>query len=110
GTAIAGEAKGIVTVAMRLPNGITFEDVADVGGSGWICSAELSPGTFTCNYNIAGSYPGGELPAGDSLPLITANVVTGSDAVFTLQSNTRKATVRMLQHGGSCGVTPIGYI
>jgi len=110
GSNIGGEATGIVTVAMRMPTGMTFANAGDVSGTGWSCSVTLSPGAFTCNYNIATTYLGGELPPGDNLPPITVNVQLGGPAQFPLQSNTAKATVRMLHHGGSCDVTADGFI
>jgi hypothetical protein len=110
GSAIAGQATGIITVAMQLPVGMTLLNAGDVGGSGWVCSAQLSPGAFSCEYDIASTYAGGQLLSGDSLPLITVNAKVGSFAAFPLQSNSRKASVRMLHHGGSCNVTNVGLI
>ncbi|MBU2098230.1 MAG: DUF11 domain-containing protein, partial [Gammaproteobacteria bacterium] len=110
GTNIGGNANGIVTVAMRLPTGMTFDAAGDVSGTGWVCSVQLDPGAFTCDYDIAATYSGGQLPPGDSLPPITANVQVGDFTSFPLQSNLTKATVRMLHHGGNCDATSIGFI
>lgn len=110
GTNIGGGADGIITVAMRLPSGMTFSAGGDVSGTGWTCSVQLSPGAFTCEYNIASTYSGGELPPGGNLPPITANVQVGNAVAFPLQSNPIKASVRMLHHGGSCDATSIGFV
>ncbi|MDO9520457.1 MAG: DUF11 domain-containing protein [Pseudohongiella sp.] len=110
GTSIGGQATGIVTVAMRLPSGMTFLNAADVSGTGWVCNVELDPGALTCEYNIAATHAGAQLQPGNNLPPITANVKIASPIIFTQQSNTRKASVRMLHNGGSCEVTPIGFI
>lgn len=110
GTAIAGEATGVITVAQQLPTGMTFANAADVSGTGWVCTVVLNPGAYTCTYNISASNPGGELDNGDSLPPLTVNVQVGNATVFPLQSNTAKATVRMLHSGGSCTPEAAGLI
>jgi hypothetical protein len=105
GTSIGGQATGEVIVAVTLPAGLTFDDINDVGGSGWVCSVTLSPGAFTCVYDIASTWAGGELANGDSLPTITANVLVGGPTQFPLLNNTAPLSVRMLHSGGDC--TPV---
>lgn len=110
GSNVGGEADGVVTVAMRLPAGMTLDNSGDVGGTGWTCSTVLSPGAFTCEYDIESTWPGGDLLSGDSLPPIDVVVQLGGPAQFPLQSNVAKASVRMLHSGGSCDATTIGFI
>ncbi|MDP3517511.1 MAG: hypothetical protein Q8S94_10135, partial [Pseudohongiella sp.] len=110
GTNIAGAATGVITVAGLLPTGMTFANAGDVSGTDWTCTVVLNPGAYTCTYNIAASYPGGELENGDSLPPLTLNVQVGNVAVFPLQSNSAKATVRMLHSGAVCAPETTGTI
>ncbi|MEC8860421.1 MAG: DUF6701 domain-containing protein [Pseudomonadota bacterium] len=110
GSVSAGEATGEVTVAMRLPDGMTFDSAGDVGGTGWTCSVTLSPGAFTCTYDIAATYPGGELPSGDSLPPIDLDVQIGSPTDFPLLNNNTPIVARMLHSGGNCTAEANGFI
>ena len=110
GTNIAGEATGVITVAQQLPTGMTFANLGAVSGTGWTCTVVVSPGAYTCTYNIAASNPGGELLNGASLPPLTVNVQVGDALAFPLQSNSAKATVRMLHSGGSCTPEAAGLI
>lgn len=110
GATAGGEATGEIIVASRLPTGLTFADVSDVGGSGWSCDVVLSPGAFTCTYDIATTYPGGELPPGASLPDIDLEVEIAGSNVFALQTNNATTVVRTLHTGGNCGAETIGFI
>jgi hypothetical protein len=107
-----GQATGEIKVAVRLPEGFSFASSAAVGGTGWSCDVALSPGAFTCTYDIAATHSGGELPQGASLPLITANVqlAAPSASPFPLLNNERKIVARLLHSGGSCDATTIGFI
>lgn len=107
-----GEATGEIIVTQRLPDGMTLASTSDVSGTGWSCSlVTLDPGAFTCIYDLS-SLPGSQLDNGDSLPLITANVLVGEPPDdFPLQSNTTNTAARVLHSGGSCtmpvaGVSP----
>ncbi len=110
GAVAGGEATGEVIVAVRLPAGMTFDNAGDVGGTGWVCSVTLSPGAFTCTYDIAATYSGGELPSGDSLPPITADVSIGTATDFPLLNNNTPVVARMLHSGGNCTPEANGYI
>ncbi|ALO45170.1 DUF6701 domain-containing protein [Pseudohongiella spirulinae] len=110
GTSTGGEATGLITVAVRLPTGLTFANAGDVSGTGWSCSVTLSPGAFTCEYDIASTYTGGELPSGDSLPSITADVVIAGTSQFPLLNNNAPVVARMLHSGGNCGAEADGFI
>lgn len=102
------EATGEIIVTQRLPDGMTLASAASVGGSGWTCSVTLDPGAFTCVYDLT-TLPGGQLDGGDSLPLLTVEVEVGEPPTyFPLQSNTEKATVRVLHSGGNCTIPAAG--
>lgn len=103
------EATGEIIVTQRLPDGMTLANAGSVGGAGWTCSnVSLDPGAFTCVYDLT-TLPGGQLDGGDSLPLLTVEVEVGEPPTyFPLQSNTEKATVRVLHSGGNCTVPAAG--
>ena len=103
------EATGEIIVTQRLPEGMTLASAGSVGGTGWTCSnVSLDPGAFTCVYDLT-TLPGGQLDGGDSLPLLTVEVEVGEPPTyFPLQSNTEKATVRVLHSGGNCTVPAAG--
>lgn len=103
GSVVDGEATGVITVADRLPTGMTFAELTDVFGTGWVCEVELNPGRFTCEYDIGANEPGGELPPGESLPLITVNVqVGGPPAHFPFLNNNARNVARVIHTGGEC--------
>ena len=110
GANTGGGATGIVTAAVRLPAGLTFASSGAVSGTGWSCSVTLSPGAFTCNYDIANTYAGGVLAPGDNLPAITANVQVGDTVQFPLLNNNAPVTARILHSGGNCNPEADGYI
>ncbi|MDT8427867.1 MAG: hypothetical protein RQ757_03785 [Pseudomonadales bacterium] len=110
GALAGGEATGEVTVADTLPPGMTFASSADVSGTGWSCSVTLNPGAFTCIYDIANTAPGGQLAAGDSLPVITVNVQVGDTTFFPNQNNNAKNSIRALHSGGNCTAVANGLI
>lgn len=118
GASSFGFANGEITLSDTLPIGLTFSNTSDVSGTGWVCSVTLDPGAFTCTYDIAGVYPGGELGetspgsgVGESLPVLTATVQIADAATFPLLDNSTKNIVRVIHTGGSCtavanGVSP----
>lgn len=121
GTPNWGFATGLVTVTDRLPNGMTFAAAGDVSGDGWDCSVTLSPGAFTCNFDITsdwtlgrGAQVAGQLAesattgVGESLPTLTANIQIGGTAFFPLLNNPAKNTARMLASNGTCAAAAIG--
>lgn len=110
GALAGGEASGEIIVADTLPPGMTFASSADVGGTDWVCSVTLSPGAFTCSYDIPANAPGGQLAAGDSLPAITVNVQLGDTTFFPNQNNNAKNSVRVLHSGGNCTPAANGVI
>ncbi len=123
-----GFADGFVTVTDRLPTGMTFAAAGDVVGDGWVCSVTLSPGAFTCNFDIdnqwtlaRGAQVAGELGesattgVGESLPTLPATVTLGGTAFFPLLDNNAKNTARLLHSDGTCaaaanGVSPTPVI
>jgi len=112
-----GYANGQVIVADILPSGMVFGASGDVSGSGWTCSVTLSPGAFTCTYNIAstwtllaGASVAGQLRMDESLPPITVNVDVLDETYFPLVANNAKNSVRMLHSGGSCDAAANGVI
>ncbi len=121
GAASFGFANGVATVTDRLPNGMTFAAAGDVSGDGWVCSVTLSPGAFTCNFNITndwtlarGAQTAGRLGesatagVGEVLPVLTATVQIGGSAFFPLLNNNAKNTVRLLQSDGTCAAAAVG--
>lgn len=110
GSVSGGDANGEVTVAMRLPAGMSFTSTGAVSGTGWTCSVTLSPGAFTCTYDIATTYSGGQLPSGSSLPVINISAQIGSPTDFPLLDNTTPVVVRMQHTGGNCTAEANGYI
>ncbi len=114
GTLSGGFANGEIKVADILPAGMTFANASDVSGTGWTCSVTLSPGAFTCTYDIATTWIGGainyQLAAGESLPLIDVDVQIGGSGFFPLLNNNAKNSVRVLHSDGSCPVTANGII
>ncbi len=114
GAVSGGYADGEIKVADILPAGMTFANASDVSGTGWTCSVTLSPGAFTCTYDIGTTWTGGainyQLAAGESLPLITANVQIGGSAYFPLLNNNAKNSVRVLHSDGGCPAAADGII
>lgn len=109
GASSFGEATGEITLSDTLPVGMTFNAAGDVSGTGWVCAVTLDPGAFTCTYDIATTFAGGELDetspgsgVGKDLPLITATVQIASAATFPLLNNDAKNIVRVIHTGGSC--------
>lgn len=114
GAISGGYADGEIKVADILPAGMTFANASDVSGTGWTCSVTLSPGAFTCTYDIGTTWTGGainyQLAAGESLPLITANVQIGGSGYFPLLNNNAKNSVRVLHSDGGCPAAADGVI
>lgn len=114
GTVSGGYADGEIKVADILPAGMTFANASDVSGTGWTCNVTLSPGAFTCTYDIATTWTGGainyQLGDGESLPLITANVQIGGSGFFPLLNNNAKNSVRVLHSDGNCPAAANGVI
>ncbi len=116
-----GFANGVITLTDRLPNGMTFAAAGDVSGDGWTCSVTLSPGAFTCEFDISadwtlarGAQVAGRLGesatagVGEDLPLITATVQLGGSAFFPLLNNNADNTARMLHSDGNCAAAAVG--
>lgn len=114
GSVGGGYADGEVIVADTLPAGMVFGAAGDVSGSGWACSVTLSPGAFTCTYDIGTTWTGGDinyqLAGGETLPTITVDVDILGTANFPFVSNNSKNSVRMLHSGGSCDAAANGVI
>ncbi len=113
GTVNDGEATGEILVADTLPLGMTLDTVS---GTDWDCSVTTG-NAFTCHFDIAadctpanGCAVTGELSDGESLPVITADVIIGDSSFFPLLSNPTKNVVRMQHNGGSCPALVAGVI
>ena len=119
GASSYGDATGTITVTDILPPGMTFASAGDVIGDDWSCSVTLDLGAFTCEYDIAADFPGGELGEtapgsgiGQSLPTLSATVqIDGPAGFFTSLNNDAKNVARVLHSDGTCpaaadGVSP----
>lgn len=113
GTTGGGFANDQVLVADVLPAGLTLDSVS---GDGWDCSL-TSGSAFTCEFDIGtdcttprGCATPNQLAMGETLPLITANVLVGDTAAFPLISNDVKNVGRMIHSGGSCPVLAAGVV
>jgi len=122
-----GYANGQIIVADILPPGMIFVDLdaldgiaVGVSGDDWACSVTAGsfdpsvPGAFTCVYNIAADWAGGDFPGrllmNEYLPPITVNVSVGGSTFFPNQNNNAKNSVRLLHSGGSCDAAANGVI
>lgn len=107
-TSTGGFADGRVIVADTLPAGMTLANAGSVAGTNWNCSVvTLNPGAFTCVYNIAADYAGGQLQATQSLPPINVTVQIGNTTFFPNLDNNVKNVARMTHVGAAGCVNPL---
>jgi hypothetical protein len=99
-----GEATGNLTVTGVLPAGYTFAAAGDVAGTGWTCSVTLSPGAFTCDYDIQAVHGAGGLNQATPTanPLSFTVQIAGPPSNFPSLNNDAKVIVRMQHNDGTC--------
>ncbi|MEQ8315142.1 MAG: hypothetical protein RL839_06740 [Gammaproteobacteria bacterium] len=99
-----GEATGNLTVTGVLPAGYSFAAAGDVAGTGWTCSVTLSPGAFTCDYDIQAVHGAGGLNQATPTanPLNFTVQIAGPPGNFPSLNNDAKVIVRMQHNDGTC--------